>query len=118
MDQRKGTITIEKIKMENLNNIKETVLKIIQNIGSIDEKSLSKVTVDKFDKILSLQSCNIKLSNSLNNFDTNDYRIDKSTVFNYKMKYTSTGDITNEDVTDLIKIYQKHKNIAKLLLKS
>ena len=47
MDQRKGTITIEKIKMENLNNIKETVLKIIQNIGSIDEKSLSKVTVDK-----------------------------------------------------------------------
>ena len=118
MDQRKGTITIEKIKKENLNNIKETVLKIIQNIGSIDEKSLSKVTVDKFDKILSLQSCNIKLSNSLNNFDTNDYRIDKSTVFNYKMKYTSTGDITNEDVTDLNKIYQKHKNIAKLLLKS
>ena len=115
---RKDIITIEKRKMENQTNIKKTVLEIIRNFGSIDYSNLSKVTVDKFDHILSLISCNIKLSNNHQNFDTNEYRIDKSTAFNYKMKYTSTGTITKDDVLDLNKIYQKHKNIAKLLVQS
>jgi hypothetical protein len=82
---RKDIITIEKRKMENQTNIKKTVLEIIRNFGSIDYSNLSKVTVDKFDHILSLISCNIKLSNNHQNFDTNEYRIDKSTAFNYKI---------------------------------
>ena len=104
--------------MERKTNIKNTILDIIQNYNSIDENNLSKVTVGKFDHILSLISCNIKLSDIHKNFDTNEYRIDKSIVFNYKMKYSSTGNITKLDVSDLNKMYQKHKNIAKMLVES
>ena len=97
-------------------NLQSTVLDILNNFGSVSESSLSKVTVEKFDKILSLISCNIKLSGTNRNFDTNEFRIDKSSVFNYKMKYTSTGTISKEDIIQLNLFFQKHKNIAKILV--
>ena len=98
------------------NNIQDTVLDILNNFGSISSDRLSKVTIEKFDKILSLISCNIKLSKDKVNFDTNEFRVDKSSVFNYKMKYTSTGQISKEDITNLNLFFQKHKNIAKILI--
>ena len=97
-------------------DIQSTVIDIISSIEKIDPSSLSKLTVEKFDKILSLVSCNIKLSDDIRNFDTNEYRVDKSSVFNYKMKYTTTGSINKEDSIQLNLFYQKHKNLAKILL--
>jgi azurin len=96
--------------------LQDTVIEILNNFGKVSEDSISKVTVEKFDKILSLISCNIKLSSDNRNFDTNEFRVDKSSVFNYKMKYTSTGQISKEDMIELNLFFQKHKNIAKILL--
>ena len=77
---------------------------------------LKEITVEKFDKILSLISCNIKLSAGRKNFDTNEFRIDKSSVFNYKMKYSTTAAISKDDIIKLNLFYQKHKNLVKILL--
>ena len=101
---------------KQMDNLQKTVLDILNNFGSVNEDNLSKVTIDKFDKILSLISCNIKLSGDSINFDTNEYRKDKSSVFNYKMKYTSTGQISQEDVKELNKIFQNHKKLTKILI--
>tara|TARA_R110000851_G_scaffold37986_4_gene97751 strand:+ start:9874 stop:10215 length:342 start_codon:yes stop_codon:yes gene_type:complete len=103
-------------QVKSSSDIQKTVLELLSSIEKIDPNSLSKITVEKFDKILSLISCNIKLSDGMKNFDTNDFRIDKSSVFNYKMKYSTTGAINKEDTIQLNLFYQKHKNIAKILL--
>ena len=97
-------------------DIQKTILDIISSIENIDPNSLSKITVEKFDKILALISVNIKLSDDKKNFDTNEFRVDKSSVFNYKMKYSTTGNISKEDIIDLNTFYQKHKNLTKILL--
>ena len=102
--------------MENRSNIIKAVTELI-NSSSGKEVNLSKMTIGKFDHVLSLISCNIKLSSEHNNFDKNEFRIDKSSVFNYKMKYSTTGNISQIDISDLNKIHQKHKKIAKLLVK-
>ena len=60
---------------------------------------------------------NIKLSKDLKNFDTNEYRVDKTNVFNMKMKYTSSGNLFREDINYLNKYYQKHKRISKSIIK-
>ena len=101
---------------ESRSNIQNTVLDILDNFGKVKPEEISKVTVEKFDKMLSLISCTIKLSSGNKNFETNEFRVDKSTVFNYKMKYTSTGQISKEDMIQLNLLFQKHKNIAKILL--
>ena len=95
------------------NNLKETVITIISEWGK--EFTGNSTTVDKDDKVLSLISCNIKLSSDNRNFDLKEMRIDKSTVFNYKMKYSTTGNISKNDISELNTIFQKHKKIAKLL---
>lgn len=95
-------------------NIKETVLDILNNWGK--SQGENKVTLNKFDKVLSLISCNIKMSDGNKNFDTNEFRVDKSSVFNFKMKYNVTGEITKEDINHLNLFFQKHKNIAKMLI--
>ena len=97
-------------------DIQKTILDIISSIEKVDPNSLSKITVEKFDKILALISVNIKLSEDKKNFDTNEFRVDKASVFNYKMKYSTTGNISKEDVIDLNTFYQKHKNLTKILL--
>ena len=102
--------------MENRNNIIKAVTELI-NSSTDKELNLSKITIDKFDHVLSLISCNLKLSSDHNNFDKNEFRIDKSIVFNYKMKYSTTGNLSHIDISDLNKIHQKHKKIAKLLVK-
>jgi len=101
---------------KEMDNLQKTVLDILNNFGKVNEENVSKLTTDKFDKILSLISCNIKLSLDKINFDTNEFRKDKSSVFNYKMKYTSTGQISKEDIIELNLFFQKHKNITKILL--
>ena len=106
--------TRKKQQAQSLNtDIQKTVLDILNSVDNIDPQDLSKVTVEKFDKILSLISANIKLSAGNKNFDTNEYRIDKSTVFNYKMKYSNTGNINKEDIKSLNFFYQKHKTSRK-----
>ena len=118
MDLKNDTMekrTKQEAKDHN-SDLKNTVLDIISSYEKIDPKSLSKITVEKFDKILSLISCNIKLSDNRKNFDTNEFRIDKSSVFNYKMKYSTTGSISKDDMIKLNLFYQKHKNLAKILL--
>ena len=97
-------------------DIQRTILDIISSIEKVDPNSLSKITVEKFDKILALISVNIKLSEGKKNFDTNDFRVDKASVFNFKMKYSTTGNISKDDVIDLNTFYQKHKNLTKILL--
>lgn len=107
----------KKQQAQSLNtDIQKTVLDILNSVDNIDPKDLSKITVEKFDKILSLISANIKMSAGNKNFDTNEFRIDKSTVFNYKMKYSTTGNISKEDINSLNLFYQKHKNLTKILL--
>ena len=100
----------------NKSTIQNTVLYILNNFGKVNPEELSKVTIEKLDKMLSLVSCNLKLSSDSKNFDSNEFRIDKSKVFNYKMKYTSTGQISKDDMIQLNLLFQKHKNIAKILL--
>ncbi len=97
-------------------DIQKTILDIISSVEKIDPNSLSKLTVEKFDKILALISVNIKLSDGKKNFDTNEFRVDKASVFNYKMKYSTTGNISKDDIIDLNLFYQKHKNLTKILL--
>ena len=100
--------------MEERNkNLRDTVLTIISEWG--DTVHGSKITLEKYDKVLSLISCNIKLSNDNKNFDLSEMRKDKTHVFNYKMKYSTTGNINKDDIKDLNKFYQKHRKIAKLL---
>mgnify|MGYP001224655317 CR=1 FL=1 len=107
----------KKQQVQNLNtDIQKTVLDILNSVDNVDPKDISKVTVEKFDKILSLISANIKMSAGNRNFDQNEFRIDKSTVFNYKMKYSTTGNISKDDIQSLNLFYQKHKNLTKILL--
>ena len=112
MEIRKKQIAQQKLSSD----IQKTVLDVISSFERVDPSSLSKITVEKFDQILSLISCNIKLSAISKNFDTNEYRVDKASVFNYKMKYSTTGSINKEDMIQLNLFYQKHKNLAKILL--
>ena len=105
--------------MEEKNlNIKDVVKGLINDMGpAINSEDLNADTIKKFDSMLSLISMNIKLSVNLKNFDTNDYRIDKTKVFNMKMKYTTSGNLQSSDVNYLNKYYQKHKRISKSIIK-
>ena len=112
--KERKNITMEK---RNL-NLKEVVTDLINDIGpSIKKDSLNEETVKKFDGMLSLISMNIKLTKDLKNFDTTEYRIDKTKVFNMKMKYTSSGNLLREDIEYLNKYFQKHKRISKSIIK-
>ena len=62
--------------MENRNNIIKAVTELINNSAD-KELNLSKITIDKFDHVLSLISCNLKLSSDHNNFDKNEKCIKK-----------------------------------------
>lgn len=108
---------MEKQKASSHKDYLDLAKDLIKNYGSILD-DLSSDTLDKFDKVLEIISLNIKLSNGQKNFDTNEFRIDKSTAFNFKMKYQTSGNLSANDMKDINLIYQKHRNISKMFLKS
>ena len=113
MVKRKNSI----MEKRNL-NIKEVVTNLINDIGpSINSENLNDNIIKKFDDMLSLITMNIKLSKDLKNFATEEYRVDKTKVFNMKMKYTSSGNLLREDIDYLNNYFQKHKRISKSIIK-
>ena len=111
-----------KLRKASKNNpvIESVVSGLIENwetTGDLYKGNLNEDHLNRFEIILKLISCNIKLSADHKNFDTNEYRIDKSTVFNYKMKYQTTGEISKEEMIALNLLYQKHKKISDILLR-
>ncbi len=108
---------MEKQRQNNHKDYLELAKNLIQNYGSVLD-DLSSDTLEKFDKVLEIISLNIKLSKDHKNFDTNEFRIDKSTTFNFKMKYQTSLNLSANDMRDVNQLYQKHRNISKMFLKS
>jgi hypothetical protein len=104
-------------KLKNLGKDKELNLDKIFDINSSNlSAGKDDELIKKIDRVISLIKINIKLANGHANFDTEEYVIDKNTVFDVKIKYTSTGiKPAKNALKDMNKIYNKHKRLSKLL---
>jgi len=102
--------------------IQDTVAGLIDNVSAeYLHKSLNTST-DSFNKfraklkvLKDLISDNISLSTNLNNFDTEEYIKDKSSVNDMIFKLESTNAFYIEDKRDMNGIYKAHKKINALI---
>ena len=91
----------------------------IQNIlsafGPVESVIKRKHNIDKFEKLLSLISNNIKNSKGYNNFSESEYKVDKKKVFDIKHRAISVDNVSKDDLKLINKIYKKHLNIQSIL---
>ena len=91
----------------------------IQNIlsafGPVESVIKRKHYIDKFEKLLSLISNNIKNSKGYNNFSESEYKVDKKKVFDIKHRAISVDNVSKDDLKLINKIYKKHLNIQSIL---
>ena len=112
INKDQSTQRLKKLGKDKELNLDKIFDSISSNLGAGKDDEL----LNKFDKVISLIKINIKLASGHANFDTEEYVMDKNSIFDVKVKYTSTGiKPAKGALKDMNKIYNKHKRLSKLL---
>ena len=112
INKDQSTQRLKKLGKDKELNLDKIFDSISSNLGAGKDDEL----LNKFDKVISLIKINIKLAKDHANFDTEEYVMDKNSIFDVKVKYTSTGiKPAKSALKDMNKIYNKHKRLSKLL---
>ena len=83
---------------------------------SIDNKEVkSDSVVETIDNIIKLISVNIRIAKGHENFDIEEWKDDRSFIFDLRVKYIATKIKKKEDFKQANKLYNKHKKLQSLL---
>ena len=115
-NQRKNTI-IERITEANRVGRNYKLEGAVNSFfDSIDNKEVRRDSVvETIDNIIKLISVNIRIAKGHENFDVDDWKEDRSFIFELRVKYIATKIKKKEDFKRANKLYNKHKKLQDLL---
>ena len=84
---------------------------------SIDNKDLRNDSIVKtIDGLIKLISVNIRLAKGHENFDVEEWKKEKNSIFDLRVKYIATKIKDKKDFKRANKLYNKHKKLQDLLI--
>jgi hypothetical protein len=84
---------------------------------SIDSKDIRTDSVVKtIDGLIKLISVNIRLAKGHENFNIEEWKDEKNSIFDLRVKYIATKIKNKSDFKDANKLYNKHKKLQDLLI--
>lgn len=84
---------------------------------SIDSKDIKTDSVVKtIDGLIKLISVNIRLARGHENFNIEEWKDEKNSIFDLRVKYIATKIKNKSDFKEANKLYNKHKKLQDLLI--